>query len=83
MCIRDRFYWQRGLQNQPADFEKTDFNDSEWVEIKVPSLLQTEGYSVPYYYASTCLLYTSPGLSKKPAAYSIDIDENGNTVGLF
>lgn len=26
---------------------------------------------------------TMPGLSKKPAAYSIDIDENGNTVGLF
>ena len=26
---------------------------------------------------------TMPGLPKKPAAYSIDIDENGNTVGLF
>lgn len=26
---------------------------------------------------------TMPGLSKNPAAYSIDIDENGNTVGLF
>lgn len=24
-----------------------------------------------------------PGLSKSPAAYRIDIDENGNTVGLF
>lgn len=48
-----KFYWQRGLQNQPADFEKTDFNDSEWGEIKVPSVWQTEGYSVPYYYAST------------------------------
>lgn len=26
---------------------------------------------------------TMPGLSKSPAAYNIDIDENGNTVGLF
>lgn len=26
---------------------------------------------------------TMPGLSKSPAAYRIDIDENGNTVGLF
>ena len=26
---------------------------------------------------------TMPGLSKAPAAYNIDIDENGNTVGLF
>lgn len=26
---------------------------------------------------------TMPGLSKNPAAYNIDIDKNGNTVGLF
>ncbi len=26
---------------------------------------------------------TMPGLSKAPAAFNIDIDENGNTVGLF
>ena len=26
---------------------------------------------------------TMPGLPKNPAAYNIDIDENGNTVGLF
>lgn len=28
-------------------------------------------------------IMTMPGLSKNPAAYSIDIDENGKTVGLF
>lgn len=28
-------------------------------------------------------IMTMPGLSKAPAAYKIDIDENGNTVGLF
>lgn len=28
-------------------------------------------------------IMTMPGLSKTPAAYSINIDENGNTVGLF
>lgn len=28
-------------------------------------------------------IMTMPGLSKAPAAYNIDIDENGNTVGLF
>ena len=26
---------------------------------------------------------TMPGLSKSPSAFRIDIDENGNTVGLF
>lgn len=28
-------------------------------------------------------IMTMPGLSKQPAAYKIDIDDNGNTVGLF
>lgn len=28
-------------------------------------------------------IMTMPGLSKAPAAYNIDIDENGRTVGLF
>ena len=26
---------------------------------------------------------TMPGLSKSPAAYRIDVDDQGNTVGLF
>ena len=31
----------------------------------------------------TGAIMTMPGLPKKPAAYSIDIDDNGNIVGLF
>ncbi len=48
-----KFYWQRGTKKQPKNFERLGFNDSEWDEIKVPSVWQTQGYSVPYYYAST------------------------------
>ncbi|MBR1531690.1 MAG: glycoside hydrolase family 2, partial [Eubacterium sp.] len=48
-----KFFWQRGLDNQPEGFEKDDFDVSSWDEINVPSVWQTEGYSVPYYYAST------------------------------
>ncbi len=48
-----KFYWQRGLDNQPESFENEDFADDLWDEIKVPSVWQTQGYSVPYYYAST------------------------------
>ena len=47
------FFWQRGLNNQPEGFEKEDFDASSWDKIRVPSVWQTEGYSVPYYYAST------------------------------
>ena len=48
-----KFYWQQGIENQPESFDNVDFDDSSWDEIKVPSVWQTEGYSVPYYYAST------------------------------
>lgn len=48
-----KFYWQRGLKNQPDDFINEAYDDTNWDEIKVPSVWQTEGYSVPYYYAST------------------------------
>ena len=48
-----KFYWQRGVKNQPKRFESPGFSDAKWKEIKVPSVWQTEGYSVPYYYAST------------------------------
>ena len=33
--------------------------------------------------ALTGSIMTMPGLSKNPAAYSIDVDEDGNIVGLF
>ena len=33
--------------------------------------------------ALTGAIMTMPGLPKKPAAYSIDIDEDGNITGLF
>ncbi len=48
-----KFHWQRGLENEPQNFYAIDFDDSSWGEIRVPSVWQTEGYSVPYYYAST------------------------------
>jgi formate--tetrahydrofolate ligase len=28
-------------------------------------------------------MQTMPGLGAKPAAFAIDVDEDGNTVGLF
>jgi formyltetrahydrofolate synthetase len=28
-------------------------------------------------------MQTMPGLSKTPAAFNVDIDENGRTIGLF
>ncbi|MCR4925922.1 MAG: DUF4981 domain-containing protein [Clostridiales bacterium] len=48
-----RFFWQMGLENQPEYFYKKDFDDSRWDFLQVPSVWQLNGYSKPFYYAST------------------------------
>ena len=73
-----QFYWQRGIKNQPTGFEKKSFNASEWDEIKVPSVWQTEGYSVPYYYASTFPKAFSRSKSKIPS-----INHNMQEIGFY
>ena len=73
-----KFYWQRGVENQQDGFEKTDFNDSEWDEINVPSCWQMEGYSVPYYYASTFPRAFSRTKSKIPS-----IDHTMQEIGYY
>lgn len=49
------------------------------ITISSASLSNGAGFIV----CQTGSIMTMPGLSKEPAAYKIDIDENGKTVGLF
>ena len=73
-----KFYWQRGLKNQPENFQLVSFDDSHWDEINVPSVWQTEGYSVPYYYASTFPKAFSRTKSKIPS-----IDHDMQEIGFY
>ncbi len=73
-----KFYWQRGLKNQPENFQLTSFNDSHWDEINVPSVWQTEGYSVPYYYASTFPKAFSRSKGRIPS-----IDHDMQEIGFY
>lgn len=73
-----KFYWQRGLKNQPENFQLVSFDDSHWDEINVPSVWQTEEYSVPYYYASTFPKAFSRTKSKIPS-----IDHNMQEIGFY
>ncbi len=73
-----QFHWQRGLKNQPDGFELTGFDASDWDEIRVPSVWQTEGYSVPYYYASTFPKAFSRSKAKIPS-----IDHNMQEIGFY
>ncbi|WP_177917797.1 formate--tetrahydrofolate ligase [uncultured Eubacterium sp.] len=79
-----------GADKMPVCMAKTQYSLSD-----NPSLLgRPQGFRITVSSASlsngagfvvcqTGSIMTMPGLSKSPAAYRIDIDENGNTVGLF
>ena len=79
-----------GADKMPVCMAKTQYSLSD-----NPKLLgKPEGFRITVSSASlsngagfivcqTGSIMTMPGLSKSPAAYRIDIDENGNTVGLF
>lgn len=73
-----KFYWQRGLKNQPENFQLTSFDDYHWDEINVPSVWQTQGYSVPYYYASTFPKAFSRSKGKIPS-----IDHDMQEIGFY
>ena len=73
-----QFFWQRGIENQLEGFEKEDFNAEEWDSIAVPSVWQTQGYSVPYYYASTFPRALSRSKSSIPK-----IDRSMQEIGYY
>lgn len=79
-----------GADNMPVCMAKTQYSLSDdpkalgrpehfRTTVSSASLSNGAGFVV----CQTGSIMTMPGLSKNPAAYSIDIDENGNTVGLF
>lgn len=74
-----KFHWQRGLENCPEDFYKTDFDASFWRDITVPSVWQTEDTgSYPYYYASTFPRAVSRSRKKIPS-----IDHSMQEIGIY
>ncbi len=79
-----------GANNMPVCMAKTQYSLSDnpkllgrpknfRITVSSVSLSNGAGFVV----CQTGNVMTMPGLSKSPAAYRIDIDENGNTVGLF
>ncbi|BES62988.1 glycoside hydrolase family 2 TIM barrel-domain containing protein [Dysgonomonas capnocytophagoides] len=47
-----KFHWVARPEERPADFFKTDFNDSGWKTIPVPSNWELQGYGTPIYVSS-------------------------------
>lgn len=83
-------YIQLGADKLPVCIAKTQYSlsdnpkllgrpDNFRITISSASLSNGAGFIV----CRSGSIMTMPGLSKSPAAHRIDIDENGNTVGLF
>ena len=44
-----QYNWCGAPAQRPMDFWKTDFDDSKWYDINVPSCVELQGYGVPIY----------------------------------
>ena len=44
-----KFHWSENPASRPVDFYETDYDDSSWDTITVPSSWQLEGYDYPIY----------------------------------
>lgn len=44
-----KFKWVRKPADRPLNFMKTDYNDNNWEDIKVPSNWEIEGFGIPIY----------------------------------
>ena len=68
---RWKFNWVGAPAQRPVDFWKTDFDDSRWTEIDVPSCVETRGYGMPLY-----LAHGYPGLPRPLKAGVLDPSYN-------
>ncbi len=71
-----KFNWAEKPAGLPADFEKTDFNDSNWSTFKVPGNWEINGYGFP--------IYSSAGFEftylMRPAPPVVPMDENPTAI---
>ncbi len=68
-----KFWWCGRPADRPMDFYKTEFNDSKWKTIPVPSCQEMYGYGNPHY---TNVRFPFP-------ANPPFVDENYNPVGSY
>ena len=73
-----KFFWQMGVENQPENFYKEDFNDSGWDEIPVPCTWQMKGYGKPIY---ICSFMPSQVSTFKPEIPKVS--HKNNEIGFY
>lgn len=68
-----KFKFVKKPADRPMDFYKTDFDDSDWADIKVPANWEIEGFGTPIY---TNIIYPFP-------ANPPYVDNEYNPVGTY
>lgn len=77
-----KFNWVQDPHKRPVDFYKTDYNDSNWDNFKVPANWETNGYGLPIYVNQP---YEFAGAKLRGARLNppFDIPENNDPVGSY
>ena len=73
-----KFRWQIGIDNQPENFFKPEYNDEEWDSISVPSVWQMKGYGKPIYLCSSMPPQVSTLKSQIPT-----VSHEKNEIGFY
>jgi beta-galactosidase len=77
-----KFNWVQDPAKRPLDFYKTDYNDTNWKDFKVPANWETNGYGLPIYVNQP---YEFAGQTKRGARLNppFDIPADNNPVGSY
>ena len=70
-----KFNWVESPEKRPADFYKTDFDDSKWGSLAVPANWEFNGYGIPIYLDEAYEFTNDPNPP--------DIPDNYNPVGSY
>lgn len=78
-----RFHWVPRPEERPADFFRTNFDDSSWKTFPVPANWEMNGYGTPIYASSGYVFKIDPPrvTSEPPADYSTFKERNA--VGSY
>lgn len=78
-----KFHWVARPEERPADFFKTDFNDSGWKTIPVPSNWEMQGYGTPIYVSSGYAFKINPPRVTSEPKQDYTTYKERNPVGSY
>lgn len=71
-----KFNWVKQVSERPEKFYKSNFDDSNWKEITVPSCWEMQGYGTPIYTNFTYPFKNNPPFIQAQEGYTNEIETN-------